>query len=166
MSRTLLALAISLVSLPLFAGADLTLTLDAPAKVRAGLNGSLTYTITNHGPDIATNVVVTVTLDGQDNPCSHGCTAGYIQPNGREILASPFPAPLSGSVTATVTVTSATPDPNPSDNSAKATIPVSTEPDLDVSIFTLPTTPLKQSQPFTLGAAVSNIAKFTAHEVV
>ncbi len=166
MPRTLVALAISLVSLPLLADADLNLTLKPPAKVRAGLSGSLDLTIVNHGPDTATNVVLTVTTTGATNPCSGGCTEPYISPGGSWNSYIPFTAPLSGSVTATVTVTSATPDPNPSDNSATATIAVSTEPDLDTSIGSFFSTPLKQSQPFTLTASVSNVANFTAHNVV
>jgi len=168
MQRTLITFAVSLLSLPLLgASADLTVTLQPPAKLRAGLTNSLPYTIKNNGPDDAANAVLTFAIAGkapEDTPCGNGCPV-TLRAGQSNSYYFQMVAPLSGSVTATVSLSSSTPDPNPADNSATATIPVSTEPDLYPNIFYIDDA-LKPSHPFSLNFSASNASMSTAHNVV
>jgi hypothetical protein len=168
MHRSLIAVALSLLSLPLLgASADLQVTLDPPAKVRAGLSNALGYTMTNNGPDDAPNVIITLAVAGKaagDTQCGNGCKTNPLKSGQSISFYLQVDAPLSGSVTATVSATSSTPDPNPANNSATATMPVSAEPDLYPSIDYIDQA-LKPSHPFSLGLTVINRSISTAHGV-
>jgi uncharacterized repeat protein (TIGR01451 family) len=131
---------------PTISPADLALTKsDAPDPVLSG--GLLTYTVvvTNNGPALASNVVMTDPLPAGTTfatcvPSLGTCSGPSVGTNGT-VTASIGDIGASGAVTVTITVnvtagagttlsntataTSSTADPNPANNSATATTTVS-----------------------------------------
>jgi hypothetical protein len=161
--KTLLLIAITAATTPLFASADLKITASTSQTViRAGYTYSgLSFIVRNDGPDVARNVTMTVTAPFEVAcPCSLGnIPAG--QTSSRLIqLLPPGPA---GPITVTASVTSDTPDPNPSDNSFSQEMTVSTDPDLSISVQAPPRQDL--GVPFTMSIFVENYSVSDAHDV-
>lgn len=127
-------------------GADLNLTKTAPAEVTAGSTLAYTITVTNDGPAVAFNVVVTdtlpsgVTYAGSTVPCAGSplsCTVGNIAPGDSvtftiNVVVS---ATLTQGTTLTNTATVAADqqDPNTADNTASASTIVIARADLRLS---------------------------------
>jgi hypothetical protein len=121
---------------------------------------SATIAVTNHGPDVARNSVITVEippglvlqrLTGTEGDCDLArrpvrCSLGDLPavdlPNAvySHYMAADFTAPFAdASYVVTFTVSSDTPDPNPSTNTASVTFTTRLEADLGV-LVTLPPT--------------------------
>jgi uncharacterized repeat protein (TIGR01451 family) len=137
---------------------DLNLTLDATPTI-ATLNNPLAYTITvtNNGPDPATNVVVTntlpssVILDPAFNPAVETSPGGTFQINGSVVTARfPSLAPNAsatvvihvlptavGNITNTATVTSTDIDPDVQNNTSSLSTTVSVPADMEVNATAL-----------------------------
>jgi hypothetical protein len=124
--------------------ADLEVTLEADhQKVEMGKLFVYTISVTNHGPDAATDV--TFGIEGLPDPvsmrcfsCGEGtplpigsalCSLGTLQPGGTAtaVLVAAITNLLGGERRVTVTATASGPqsDPNPDDNSDSATVRVS-----------------------------------------
>jgi len=114
---------------PLAAQADLEISkADSPDPVTVGDNLTYTITVTNRGPDPATNVVVTdtlpsgVTFVSASPGCVHSagvvtCNLGTI-PAGDSVTITIVVTPTApGTISNTATVTSDTLDPNTANNS-------------------------------------------------
>ncbi|MEO5558691.1 MAG: hypothetical protein ABIO49_02970, partial [Dokdonella sp.] len=125
--------------------ADLSVVKSGPVNAAPGTNVTYTLTVTNAGPDAATNVVLNdatpagLSFVSASLPCAAGfpCSLGTVAAGGSTIVAVTFavPANASGSIVNIATVGSDTPDPNPSDNSSTVTtplVPVATSADLAV----------------------------------
>ena len=110
--------------------ADVSITKTGPASVAGNSNFTYTITVSNAGPQSASNVVVTDTLPlgltfvsatpSQGNCAGTStviCTLGAIASGGTATIALTVTAPTSGSFTNTATVTN-TPetDPTPANN--------------------------------------------------
>jgi uncharacterized repeat protein (TIGR01451 family) len=114
--------------------ADLGVVKSGPANVAPGTNVTYTLTVTNAGPDIATNAVLNdatpagLTFVSASLPCQAGfpCALGNLAAGGSTIVTVTFavPANASGSLINTATVGSDTPDPNSANNSSTVTTPV------------------------------------------
>ncbi|HWW61901.1 MAG TPA: hypothetical protein VN181_11080, partial [Thermoanaerobaculia bacterium] len=116
--------------------ADLALTKTATPAISAG--GTITYTlsVTNNGPDAATNVIVTdnfpdgvtpTTASGANWSCVVGATAIVCQMpvlgagNAAPIVIAATGPSQGGTITNTASVGSSIGDPNPANNSGSAT---------------------------------------------
>src|SRR4051794_11406574 len=162
-----LVVLLSLVSISLFADADLSIVpVTTGNTFVAGARRLVAFTIRNNGPDVAKDVVVTIT--GSDE-ISGNCTAGSPVGNGTmaigEQLINPsllFPD-TPGDVTVTASVTSSSPDPNSGNNSASVTVHLSPNP--DVSVFLRAPLHADLALPFQLSINVSNESAVVAHDV-
>ncbi len=121
---------------PLSAQADLEISkFDAPDPVTVGDNLTYTITVTNRGPDAATNVVVTDTLPSgvtfvsatsSQGSCTYDgavtvtCDLGDIAPNNSVTITIVVTPTAPGAISNSVTVTSDTLDPDPANNAATA----------------------------------------------
>jgi uncharacterized repeat protein (TIGR01451 family) len=127
--------------------ADLALRESGPSSAHEGDNNiRYTLTVTNGGPNAASNTVLTDTLDPNMKFVSATTSQGSISHSGSVVTFTIGTVNNGGTVTATVTVqatedgsltnsgsvTSSTPDPNSSNNTASATTSVS-EPSINVS---------------------------------
>ena len=120
------------------ASADLSITkTDSPDPVTAGQNLTYTITVTNNGPDTATNVVATDTLPGSVSLISApGCTGSGTLTCAVASLANGGIASFTitvtpnsaGDITNTASVTAMESDPNTANNSASATTTVTSPP--------------------------------------
>lgn len=129
------------------AAADLSVTkVDSPDPVNTGSNLTYTITVTNNGPDAATNASWTDTLPagttfaGIDDVSGWSCSAPEAGDSGTVSCSNPSfavgssvfsltvavaPTVPAGSILSnTATVTSSTPDGNPDNNSGTATTTV------------------------------------------
>jgi hypothetical protein len=158
-----LTLLLVLATTPLLASADLTITaFTAPGTViHAGFPYSVSFLVRNAGPDVATNVTVSVTSTaGSCSPCKLGdIPAGQ---TGFAFVSVTVPD-TDATITFNATVTSTTTDPNPSDNSATLTITVSTDPDLSLNLSA--PQQLDLALPFTFDIFLSNNSITNAHDV-
>jgi len=114
---------------PLAAQADLEISkADSPDPVTVGDNLTYTITVTNGGPDAATNVVVTdtlpsgVTFVSASPGCVHSagvvtCNLGNIPAGGSVTITIVVTVTAPGTISNTATVTSDTLDPNTANNS-------------------------------------------------
>ncbi|MFI4969607.1 MAG: hypothetical protein ACHP7D_05335, partial [Lysobacterales bacterium] len=118
------------------ASADLAVTITPPAHVGPGLELGYTITVTNNGPDAATNVQLAsppptgLTFEGNSGDCTTGfpCVFASIPSGATRIVtssacvarnyASPDPVPF------TATVSSDISDPTPGNNSANVSAPL------------------------------------------
>jgi uncharacterized repeat protein (TIGR01451 family) len=160
--------------------ADVAVFKTGPTNVVAG--GSITYTITvtNRGPEIATNTVVADTLPaGATLSIASG---SFTQSNGvvrwvAVTLASggsasysiTLIAPLSGGITNVVSSTSSTPDPNPSNNngsSGAARVSSIVTPIADVAVFKTGPAGVTPGQSFDYTITVTNLGLVAAANVV
>ncbi len=118
-------------------GADLAITMTAPASVQTGANLTYTITVTNNGPLNATGVTVTDALPGglSGSNLSSGCTGTTTITCAIGALNSGQSAPAititvtpnaAGTLTNTASVAGGQPDPNISNNSATVLTNVST----------------------------------------
>ena len=129
---------------------------DSPDPVNAGQNVTYTVTVTNGGPDPASNVTLTdplptgTTSAGGSFPAGWSCTTPTLGTNGTwncsiaslavgstdifTIVATVDPTVASGTVLSnTATVTTSTSDPTSANNSATATTTVAMSADLQIS---------------------------------
>jgi uncharacterized repeat protein (TIGR01451 family) len=114
---------------PLAEQADLEISkADSPDPVTVGDNLTYTITVTNRGPDAATNVVVTdtlpsgVTFVSASPGCVHSagvvtCNLGNIPAGGFVTITIVVTVTAPGTISNTATVTSDTLDPNTANNS-------------------------------------------------
>jgi uncharacterized repeat protein (TIGR01451 family)/CSLREA domain-containing protein len=114
---------------PLAEQADLEISkADSPDPVTVGDNLTYTITVTNRGPDAATNVVVTdtlpsgVTFVSASPGCVHAagvvtCNLGNIPAGGSVTITIVVTVTAPGTISNTATVTSDTLDPNTANNS-------------------------------------------------
>jgi uncharacterized repeat protein (TIGR01451 family) len=114
---------------PLAAQADLEISkADSPDPVTVGDNLTYTITVTNNGPDAATNVVVTdtlpsgVTFVSASPGCVHAagvvtCNLGTIAVGDSVTITIVVTVTAPGTISNTATVTSDTLDPNTANNS-------------------------------------------------
>jgi uncharacterized repeat protein (TIGR01451 family) len=114
---------------PLAEQADLEISkVDSPDPVTVGDNLTYTITVTNRGPDAATNVVVTdtlpsgVTFVSASPGCVHStgvvtCNLGNIPAGGFVTITIVVTVTAPGTISNTATVTSDTLDPNTANNS-------------------------------------------------
>jgi uncharacterized repeat protein (TIGR01451 family) len=114
---------------PLADQADLEISkADSPDPVTVGDNLTYTITVTNRGPDAATNVVVTdtlpsgVTFVSASSGCVHAagvvtCNLGNIPAGGFVTITIVVTVTAPGTISNTATVTSDTLDPNTANNS-------------------------------------------------
>jgi uncharacterized repeat protein (TIGR01451 family) len=130
--------------------ADVAIAVVAtPATVEAGGVSQLTATVTNAGPDAATDAIVTFTLPPGLTPpveldgtgpsgCEQGppitCPVGTVGTADVVELSVSVTGTVAGTHTATAGVTSATPDPDPKNNTASVTLQVEPVADLAVTI--------------------------------
>jgi hypothetical protein len=159
-----LAVALLLCAASSFAAADLAITptFQLPA-LRAGSNYDFVlFTVTNQGPDTASNFSIAIT--GDVAVTCQGCDPGDIAPRGGRSIILAFTTPIrDGLATITATVSSATPDDYTANNTASLTFPISTAPDLVMSLGV----PDRQdvSRPFTVDVGIGNLAVSDAHNV-
>jgi len=127
---------------------------DSPDPVFSGANITYTQSVTNNGPDAATNVMVSQTLPASvgyvsiSAPAGFTCTTPAAGASGTINCASPSLAngatanftlvvkvlALSGSVTETLVASSSTSDSNNANNSAQAVTTISAPTTADLSI--------------------------------
>jgi uncharacterized repeat protein (TIGR01451 family) len=125
--------------------ADLEVIKDGPAQAVPGTNVTYSLTITNNGPDTATNVVLNdatpagLTFVSASIPCASGfpCSLDDLPSGASTIVAVTFAvdANATGSIVNTATAASDTPDPNANNNSSTVTtplVPVATSADLAI----------------------------------
>jgi hypothetical protein len=152
----------------LHAASDLTLKSNSlESTVRAGFAQDTVWTVHNNGPDPATNVVVTTNVDGAgaSPSCSGGCVIPEIPAGQTRAVSQRLTYPLSaGKVTLTGTVTSDGTDPNPSDNHVTATLDVSTDPDVRISMI-ISRDRLDLGIPFSLHVFLENLSNTSAHDL-
>lgn len=155
--------------------ADVSLTFSATPVVKAGDPLFVNFFIFNAGPDVARNVVVTMSTDGLPQPqfpCPNGrCVIGDIGPN-QSALGPLFRQNMPiGDFTFTVSaaVTSDTSDPKPESNRATSTVRVTTAPHL-LATFYVPEIisgePLEPGQPFQVQGNLYNFGYSIAHDTV
>lgn len=121
---------------PQSGGADLAVTMTAPASVQQGANVVYNLTVVNNGPLNATGVTLTATIDNSlpvglsPTNCSSTaingntnitCALGNIS-SGQSVPATFTMTPTisSGTIAATASVSGAQPDPNLTNNTATA----------------------------------------------
>lgn len=121
---------------PQSGGADLAVTMTAPASVQQGANVVYNLTVVNNGPLNATGVTLTATIDNSlpvglsPTNCSSTavsgntnitCALGNIS-SGQSVPATftMTPSVTSGTIAATASVSGAQPDPNLINNTATA----------------------------------------------
>jgi hypothetical protein len=154
--------------------ADVGVTTNLPQIVRAGDQANVDFFINNAGPDIARNVVLTITTSGLPQaqlPCPNGrCVIGDLGPNQGKFIVFGQTMPISDfTFTVSAMVTSDTPDPKPESNSASTTIRVATAPRLLASFQTVDIIsgqPLEPAQPFQVQGFLYNQGFSPAHDVV
>jgi Domain of unknown function DUF11/Divergent InlB B-repeat domain/NHL repeat len=122
-------------------GADLAVSMTAPASVLPGANIVYNLSVVNNGPLLATGVTLTASIPNalpaglSPTNCSSNtngsvttitCALGNI-PSGQSVPATftMTPTITSGSITATANVAGAQPDPNLINNSASVTTTIS-----------------------------------------
>ncbi|HLG23226.1 MAG TPA: CARDB domain-containing protein, partial [Candidatus Manganitrophaceae bacterium] len=133
--------------------ADLALTVsDTPDPVRVGNNITYTVTVTNSGPDIATNVYVQnrfsgeaavlgfgTCLGGNYSPSYLNCGVGSINPGASATATFEVSTNATGTVTNTATTGSdIVPDPNTANNSVTATTVITGSADLSLTMTDSP----------------------------
>ncbi len=170
------------VGLVLAASANLSITVAAQANP-ATAGDSLTYdiTVSNLGPDMASAVVITLTLDaGTDfssiSPsanCTHTdgvvvCTLPSLNASGLApyTLQVDVDPATRGSVTLNGQVASATPDSNDGNNQAIETVTVNTDINLHVTHLTPQPNPAVAGAEFEYRLLISNTGKSLATGVI
>lgn len=159
--------------------ADLSMTKSAePDPATPGEEITWTLVVTNSGPSIANNVVVTdilpsgTTFASASTGCSH--TAGTVTCSAVSILSgaqatftitAALDSSLTGSVTNTASVDSDTPDPNPDDNSATDETPLTPSADLSV-LKESSADPVTAGEQMTYTIVVSNSGPSNAANIV
>jgi len=116
------------------ASANLSVEKLGPATAVPGANITYTITVTNNGPDTATNTVLAdptpagLTFVSASLPCGGGfpCTLGNFPSGASTIISVTYAvsAGASGSLQNTASVGSDTPDPDTGDNTSTVTTPV------------------------------------------
>ena len=149
--------------------ADLRIEIQADSPMLADTLLYGNVFVHNAGPDIARNVVVTMTVAGFPNaqlPCPNGrCFMGNIQPSGIGYVQWRQQMPAADlSMTFGVAVSSDSPDPNLANNNATRNIVVSAAPRL-IARIRLPDL-IDPGLPFVATLSLTNDSHFAAHEVV
>ena len=151
--------------------ADLSLTETAtPSPVTAGSNITYTLQISNHGPDTATNTLLSDTLPANvtlvsvtpsQGSCSGTtaivCNLGTVNASGGASVQVVAKVISGSSVTNSATVSSDIADSNPADNSATVTTAVNAaNADLSLTKASIPTTAITVGQNFKYSLQVKN----------
>ncbi|MCU1228337.1 MAG: hypothetical protein JWO97_1221, partial [Acidobacteria bacterium] len=150
--------------------ADLELRVETSSRARGGQRSYGNVFVVNHGPDVARNVVVTMSVSGVPGaqlPCVTGtCNLGDIQPLSSPSVQAIIDLPRDErTFPYHATVQSDTPDPNPANDVGDAIVEVSNAPDVSVYVRGTPT--LYPGQPFDFYYGVFNQDGYaTAHDVV
>lgn len=156
----------------------------ANLSVSVGVTGDLIYTatVTNAGPDPATNVSFTANLPAGIIPilvtpepaCAFNfegtmvaCSLGGLANGASRTITIEAHSVTTGTKTATATVSALETDPNPGDNSASASQPISAVglTEMQVILYDTPD-PIHVGQGLYYVAAVTNIQDDTAQNVV
>lgn len=156
----------------------------ANVSVSMGASGGVTYTatISNAGPDTATNLSFTASLPGGIIPilvtpepgCAFNfegtmvaCSLGSLANGASTTVTIELHAITTGMKTATGTVSAAESDPNPADNSASASTSLTEVgiSEVQVILYDAPD-PIHVGQPLYYIAAVTNIQDDSAQNVV
>ncbi len=159
---------------------DLTISKQAQMnEVSLGSPITYTLTITNNGPDAASNVTVVDSLPNGlavelKDVTSNGtcimeasvitCTLGQVSAGATSIIKVVGAAMLPGTLVNTATVSSATTEPNKNNNSATASVTVKGA-DLAISLDSYPKV-INLGNPFTYTLAVVNNGPDEANQVV
>jgi uncharacterized repeat protein (TIGR01451 family) len=125
--------------------ADVSIVKAGPSTAAPGANVTYTLTVTNNGPDTATNVRIDdptpsgVTFVSASAPCASGfpCTIGDLANGGSTLVTVTFaiPAGATGTIVNVASVASDTSDPNPVDNtSSVSTLIVSGASSADLAV--------------------------------
>lgn len=163
MKRLVVAVALFALASPLFAAADLTIQLRSPAggSVLGGFYNAIGVIVQNNGDETARNVQLEVTSPVN---VSCNCRLGDIAPRAAQIAFVEFVAPRAATnLRFDFEATSDTRERNPADNRASATIRVSTDPDLVVSVN--PRRFVHADVPFEVNLFIGNLSYFDAHGV-
>lgn len=126
-------------------GADLEITKTGSVSVVAGTQATFVINVTNHGPNAATNVVVTdpvpagvtlasVTGDCAALPCTFPSLASGVSRTITATYTVPATASSGQNIVNVASVSSETPDDTPANNSATATTVITTSADLALSM--------------------------------
>ena len=159
--KTLTA-AVLLCASSLFGSADLSVKPVGGTLVRAGLPFKTGFTVTNLGPDTATNVKISIAGDiaGSCENCNFSELRSGLSGSAFYSFTAPSTA---GTIPITATATSDAPDGNTANNTAAQTLTVSTDPDVVLTIGA--PTRLDLALPLALDIGVGNDAKSDAHGV-
>ncbi|MGH8172736.1 MAG: DUF7507 domain-containing protein, partial [Rhodanobacteraceae bacterium] len=113
---------------PVASSADLAVIKTGPASVDAGTSATYTLSVTNNGPDAATNAVLVdpapagTTFASADAPCAGGfpCALGTLASGQNVTLTATFAvdANASGNLVNTASIGSDTSDPNSANNTS------------------------------------------------
>jgi len=120
--------------IPAGTSADLVVLKTGPASVQAGSSVTYTLSVTNNGPDVAVDTVISdptpagLTFIGADAPCDSGfpCALGTLAGGQNVTIAATYAvaANASGTVVNTASVSSDTADPDTTNSSSVATATV------------------------------------------
>jgi uncharacterized repeat protein (TIGR01451 family) len=135
--------------------ADLSLTLaDSPDPVTVGGTVTYTATVTNNGPDTATNVTVSGSLPD--------CTFASIASGASAACTRTATAASAGTLTQTMSVSATETDPDSGNNTATASTTVNAPTtDLAVTMTDSPD-PVKKGAKLTYNIVVSNVSSIAA----
>src|SRR5262249_22112961 len=124
--------------------------------------------VDNHGPNVASNIVVTGTTNGgpAQFDCGTSCTFN-LPPDGMRTVAILLPTPLQFGETFDLTAKAVadTPDPNPDNNAGTAHVTWSDAPDLFVQLQRNDDDS-DPGLPFSGQVMFGNYADYPAHDVV
>ncbi len=156
--------------------ADVDVTKTGPTNVFAGTNFIYTITVTNAGPNTASNVVASDVLptnvvfisasgSGTTNAGAVNWTVGNLVAGATTNLSLTVTAPASGTITNTATVTSTTADPTPGNNTS-APVGASITPLADVIVTGNGPTNVLEGGTIIYSVTVTNAGPSTASNVV
>ena len=158
---------------------DVSIDKSAPSNVLAGAPIAYTLTVSNTGPDAATSVSVTDTLQTGHTSITAGgtgwtcnvvsltvtCTAASLPVGAAPAITINASAPSTPQTFTNVANVSASNDSTPANNSDSAAVTVDA-PAADLSVtVTGPATPLAPSTPFTFNFAIGNAGPQNATSV-
>jgi hypothetical protein len=163
MKAFLFAAALAMTSTALLASTDLAISVLTPATpIRAGYPSNVQFGVLNHSfVEAAKNVTITITANV---PFTCNCNLGTLQAGTANSAFASFTAPsTAGTIAISATLSSDTQDPDPSNNTASITLPVSTDPDVAITMSSAQTADV--AAPFSLFFSLENFSKSDAHDV-
>ncbi|HLJ73310.1 MAG TPA: Ig-like domain repeat protein, partial [Thermoanaerobaculia bacterium] len=148
---------------------DLTISNSGPASMTRGTAGTFTLHVTNHGPAVATNIILTnptpsgLQLVSATLPCASGfpCNIGDLRSGADFVVTVIYFVPLSGpgSFTSTATVSADLPadESASADNTSSVTVTTSAPlPAATTTTLATSATPTRLGQPVTFSATVAS----------